>query len=243
MQGNFEACHAITARWEGGLSDDKADPGGLTWKGVSTPAGAEWRARQGLAPKPVNKWSDAEIRAFYVGGYWNAIKGDMLEAGVDLAGYDAAVNSGVGRARNWLADAVPKGDGMDRIKAICDRRLSFLHGLKTWSHFGKGWAKRVADIEAKGVAMWLKVAHPKSAKKVLQGEADNHADLASVQGKVSLGGVASGTAGSTLTAGHVDWWIIAAIVALALAVAIPLGIEAMRNREKSSAYSREAQRA
>lgn len=35
MQNRFETAHAFTARWEGGLTDHPADPGGLTNYGIS----------------------------------------------------------------------------------------------------------------------------------------------------------------------------------------------------------------
>jgi lysozyme family protein len=34
-----------------------------------------------------------------------------------------------------------------------DRRLSFLHDLPTWPTFGKGWARRVAEVKAAGLDM------------------------------------------------------------------------------------------
>ena len=35
MPNLFDTAHAFTARWEGGLTDHPADPGGLTKYGVS----------------------------------------------------------------------------------------------------------------------------------------------------------------------------------------------------------------
>ncbi len=38
----FEACHAITAKWEGGWSNHKADPGGKTMYGVTEAVFHAW---------------------------------------------------------------------------------------------------------------------------------------------------------------------------------------------------------
>jgi lysozyme family protein len=42
---------------------------------------------------------------------------------------------------------------VEYVKKHSAKRLSFLHGLKTWSVFGKGWGKRVADVEAFGIRL------------------------------------------------------------------------------------------
>jgi uncharacterized protein (TIGR02594 family) len=39
------------------------------------------------------------------------------------------------------------------VGAICDERLTFLHGLSTWGTFGNGWGRRVAEVRAAALAM------------------------------------------------------------------------------------------
>jgi lysozyme family protein len=36
---------------------------------------------------------------------------------------------------------------------MCDRRLTFLRTLSTWSTFGKGWERRVEGVRATAIAM------------------------------------------------------------------------------------------
>jgi lysozyme family protein len=239
--GNFDACQAITLKWEGGLSNHKDDPGGLTWKGVSTPAGAAYRRKKGLSAKPVNRWSDAEVRAFYVSEYWVAVRCDSLIPGVDLATYDAAVNSGPARAKTWLGVSLG-GDGMDTIKRICAARLSFLHVLSTWKVFGRGWANRVADIEAKGVVMWLKWKNAPNATDVLQGEADASGKQAKTQGggAVTTAGVGAASGGYELWAGNANWIIVGSLLVLLAIAAGALAIRAQQNRAREAAYRAEA---
>jgi lysozyme family protein len=109
------------------------------------------------------------VGPMYKAKYWDKVKGDDLPAGVDYCVFDAAINSGPGRAAKWLQAAVgvePDGGigpktlqavaGMDAnelVSAYNDRRLSFLHDLPTWPTFGKGWARRVAEVKAAGLDM------------------------------------------------------------------------------------------
>lgn len=51
------------------------------------------------------------------------------------------------------------GPDYDTVKGICAKRLGFMQPLNIWKAFGCGWARRVADIEAKGVAWALTAAN------------------------------------------------------------------------------------
>ena len=94
---------------------------------------------------------------------------DNLPAGVDYAVFDYGVNSGIARAARVLqrlvGTSVDGEVGPDTIAAtarakpaelinqICDERLAFLQGLRTWSVFGNGWGRRVHEVRAAAVAM------------------------------------------------------------------------------------------
>jgi lysozyme family protein len=83
--------------------------------------------------------------------------------------FDAAINSGPGRAAKWLQACVgvePDGgigpktlaavanfDSQKLVEDYSKRRLSFLMDLQTWPTFGKGWGRRVADVQAKATSM------------------------------------------------------------------------------------------
>jgi len=83
--------------------------------------------------------------------------------------FDAAVNSGPSRGAKWLqaalgvaADGVvgPKtlaaagrADPAWAIRMACDLRLHFLLGLSTWPTFGKGWQRRVDNVQRHALAM------------------------------------------------------------------------------------------
>lgn len=105
----------------------------------------------------------ADVAPLYKKNYWDKIHGDELPAGVDYACFDLAVNSGVGRAAKILQKALgvnPDGaigpatlnavascNPREVASEICDLRLGFLQSLPTFDTFGKGWSRRVAEVE------------------------------------------------------------------------------------------------
>src|SRR5206468_7504667 len=60
--------------------------------------------------------------------------------------FDFGVNSGVSRSLAYYA-ACPKTDPVATVQVLCDKRLAFLKGLRTWPTFGKGWGARVVDVK------------------------------------------------------------------------------------------------
>jgi lysozyme family protein len=113
--------------------------------------------------------ADKELEQIYRSGYWNKCRCDELPTGVDYSLFDAAVNSGPGRGAKWLQAAVgAKQDGgigpktlsrvqeldpLQVIDVMCDRRLTFLRNLSTWSTFGKGWERRVGGVRYTAISM------------------------------------------------------------------------------------------
>lgn len=143
----FERCLAIALKWEGGYSNHPDDPGGPTMKGIIQREYNAWRKKQGKRARPVRQIDGTELRTIYREEYWDAVDCDSLPAGLDLCVFDAAVNSGVGRAKKWLEEA-------SDIDAFCDKRLAFLQGLgRLWRVFGAGWRRRVQDIREKAHLM------------------------------------------------------------------------------------------
>lgn len=151
---NFEKCLAITLKWEGGYSNHPDDPGGPTMRGIIQREYDAWRRTRGLPTRPVQQIEERELRTIYKAGYWDAMACDTLPPGMDLAVFDAAVNSGVGRAKRWLATATVTHEVADQIGAFCDARLEFLQGLgRLWRVFGAGWRSRVNGIRAASLTM------------------------------------------------------------------------------------------
>lgn len=165
----FAACVAEVLRHEGGFVDHPRDPGGCTNRGITLAALGAWRGGP-CSRADVLALGEAEARAIYRVQYWNAMRGDDLPAGVDLAAFDAAVHSGPRRAALWLqraAGAEPDGaigpatlravrganDRRALVAGLCAARLAFLRTLDTWPDFGRGWSRRLAAVRTLALAM------------------------------------------------------------------------------------------
>ena len=164
----FDICHAITAKWEGGWSDHKADPGGKTNWGITQATLTTYLGRAASAAD-IRNLTKSEAKEIYKKLYWDRVTGDDLPAGLDLAVFDFGVNSGPVRAvkalqsilgvetDGWIGDetlkAIEQSNLILLINELCDRRLKFLKGLGTWKTFGKGWKNRVDDIRVRALDM------------------------------------------------------------------------------------------
>jgi len=166
MADRFSECLEFTLQYEGGDSNDPRDPGGATRNGITQGSYDTWRKQNGRPTQSVFKMNTLERNAIYLANYWNAMACGTRPPGVDLALFDAGVNSGTKRALEWKS-AVPGTDRVATIKGICARRLSFVEGLRTFAIYGKGWRKRIAACEAEAI----KVAAGDTAPEVLASEA------------------------------------------------------------------------
>lgn len=240
MDRNFARALAVTLQYEGGWSDNPADPGGATMKGVTLSTYRRWHPSATKAD--LRAISDQNLEAIYRQDFWHPINGDALASGVDLATFDASVNSGVGRGKKWLMASVG-GSSADTVKGICAKRLGFMQSLKIWKTFGKGWARRVAAIEAKGVA-WA-VALPGNVavvKKTLQNEADAASKKAKKQ--TGAGGVI-GSGGAATTQAPVEHFNhTGSLIIFLVIVGVVAGLLIWRariNKVRAAAYAAEAQ--
>lgn len=159
----FETAMPHVFRHEGGFVDHPRDPGGATKYGITRATLSVWRGRP-VSKTDVRRLTRDEAAAIYRARYWNAVRGDDLPAGVDYCVFDAAVNSGPGRAARWLqAAARAPQDGVigpvtlaaaagrdpgQLVDDVCDVRLAFLRGLSNWPVFGRGWERRVGEVRS-----------------------------------------------------------------------------------------------
>lgn len=237
--GNFQACLAFTLKCEGGRSNDPRDPGGRTMEGVTQATYDACRVKNDLGRRDVFTMGAAERDEIYRNEYWDLIDGDVLRAGEDLCVFDFAVNSGVARARD-ISAVWRKSQVNDAIMGICAHRLSFLHALRTWSHFGAGWGRRVAACEALAIRM----AYGKSAPEVLARKAEEanfHSGKKTTQAVV--GGTIAGSAAiaHALHNGMSGPTEIRILVVVAVLVGILL-FHAWRQGQRAAAFVKEARR-
>jgi lysozyme family protein len=172
VKDNFESSLKHLLAHEGGWSDHPADPGGATMKGVTLQVFREFKRNPHITKEELRNISDEDLATIYKKRYWDAVRADELLSGVDYAVFDCAVNSGPGRAIKVLQACVGttpdggfgsvtmaavaqfQGDvAKTLVKEYCEKRLDFLKSLKTFEVFGKGWERRVNEVEKTALEM------------------------------------------------------------------------------------------
>jgi lysozyme family protein len=173
---NFSHCVNVVLAIEGGYVDDPQDPGGATNHGITLATLSAFRGGA-VTKDEVRALGAGEAKTIYRQKYWNAVRAGDLPAGLDLAVFDCAVNSGPKRAGLLLqqalgvtqdgiigpitlqaASACPVPETIARYDGL---RLAFLTRLSTFPTFGKGWRKRVETVERE--ALTLAASRPASA--------------------------------------------------------------------------------
>ena len=148
----FKRAFKLVIGHEGGYVNNPNDPGGETKYGIS---------KRSYPDEDIAGMTLERAKEIYKRDYWDKVRGDELPGPVDFLTFDAAVNSGVGSAARWLQQAVGVADdgkvGPLTLAAVYGQsrhltaarmsalRLRFMTKLSTWRHFGRGWARRIAD--------------------------------------------------------------------------------------------------
>lgn len=154
---NFDQTFDILLKHEGDYSDHPADPGGKTRFGITEAVAREVGYRGDMRELPLDL-----AKRIYKDRYWDAVRADELPAAIRYAMFDAAVNSGPRQAIRWLQRAAgAQDDGIigpqtlaaaraadpERLlRRFLSQRLRFMTGLSNWPAFGRGWARRIADL-------------------------------------------------------------------------------------------------
>lgn len=168
MKSNFaESLHKVLQH-EGGFVNHPKDPGGMTNLGCTK---AVWEAYCGhpVTEKAMRALTPDDVAPLYQSKYWDKIKANELPSGLDYVVFDCAINSGPGRAVKLLQACLGVAqDGSigpktlaaiknfypeDLIKDYSERRIAFLMELPAWDTFGKGWSRRVDEVEKSALKM------------------------------------------------------------------------------------------
>lgn len=162
MKENFDQCFELMIKHEGGYVNHPKDPGGRTNLGVTQRV---WEAYTGKTSSEADMrgLTKEKVKPLYRKNYWDKVRADDLPEGVDYAIFDYAVNSGPGRAAKALQRVLGiKEDGSigvqtlakvsdanprELVQDVCEQRLKFLQSLATWNTFGRGWSRRVEEVE------------------------------------------------------------------------------------------------
>lgn len=171
MKKNFAAALKAVLAHEGGFVNHPSDPGGMTNLGCTAAVWEKWSGKP-ATESVMRALTPADVAPIYRKIYWDRINGDELPDGVDYATFDAAINSGPDRAIRWLQTAAGvTADGIigpktmqavnaaDRFKLILrinEQRLMFLKLLRHWDTFGKGWGRRVREVNVTSLRMAIR---------------------------------------------------------------------------------------
>lgn len=165
---NYDAALKKVLAHEGGYTNHQSDPGGPTNFGITINDYRRYIKANGTADD-VRKMKLADAAKIYRARYWDIQHCDEMPSGVDYAMFDYGVNSGVGRSQKVLQRilkvqvdgiigaktlaALKAQDPQFIILAICKERLGFLRALRTWPVFGKGWGRRVTEVQDAALKM------------------------------------------------------------------------------------------
>ncbi len=154
---DFDTAISKVLQHEGGFADHPEDPGGRTRYGITEAVARRVGYRGDMRELPLDL-----AKRIYRSEYWDAVRADELPPQARYAVFDAAVNSGVKQSIMWLQRAVgvladgvigPKTmaavaalDGPTLHARLVAQRLRFMTQLSTWPTFGRGWARRIADL-------------------------------------------------------------------------------------------------
>jgi len=172
MRANYiESLQAVLVH-EGGFVNNPKDPGGMTNLGCTKATWEEYCGKP-VDEKTMRDLTVIDVMPLYKTKYWDKVCADDMPMGIDYVVFDAAINSGPGRAAKWLQSCVgveadgsigPKTltaikakDAKQLINDYCAHRLNYLKALPTWGTFGKGWERRVKEVNQKGLELSQKV--------------------------------------------------------------------------------------
>jgi len=242
MERNFDKSMTEAYKHEGGYVDHPSDPGGATNMGITIGTLSAARGYR-VTKRDVRNLTRAEASGIYRRNYWDRVRGDDLPAGLDYVTFDAAINSGPARGAKWTQRALGvAADGkignltikaaraaqpIPAVKAACAERLRFLRSLRNWKTFGRGWGRRVAEVEVKAVVM----AGATSVDLAREAKTAKKTRDAQVTGAVG------GSAGSlSLPSTNLPELVTYGAVAVAVVVGVVLLMRAAQQGARHAAY-------
>lgn len=170
----FDQILAMVIKTEGGLTTNPADPGNWTTGcvGKGTCRGTKYGIAAASYPNvDIPALTLEQAGAIYRRDFWDPIGGDHLPPALALLMFDAAINSGVRRAVQWLQAALGvaadgtlgpvtmtalqtrRGQGADLCAELLAQRILFDASLPTWPVFGRGWARRLAALPYQSLSL------------------------------------------------------------------------------------------
>ena len=164
---NFDKCLIELLKHEGGFANHPRDPGGVTMLGVTKRVWEDYTGKPATVAD-MRALTEAKVAPLYRDRYWDTVKAGQLPPALAMCVFDMAVNAGPGRAGKMLQRLVGAAvDGQvgrgtltkvqayvgahgvaEAIKGYQNARRSFYRALGTFDVFGKGWLRRVDEVES-----------------------------------------------------------------------------------------------
>lgn len=158
-----EAAHRLVAKWEGGLTDHPADPGGITNYGISLTFLKQIDPM--ATADDIRALTADDAKRFMRREFWDKPGTNRFPPLIGVAFYDLAVNAGCRRSTLLMQEALDvAADGIIgpvtlAVLTACDQKAVALRMLdlrKQWYRrlvvkkptsrvFLKGWLNRTAD--------------------------------------------------------------------------------------------------
>ena len=171
-KGNFDASLKEILIHEGGYVNHPSDPGGRTNLGVTQRVYEEWIGYK-VNEAIMRKLTVDHVKTLYKVRFWDTNYCDDLPIGLDLCVFDFGVNAGTSRSARYLQRMVgAKEDGVigpktlssvkqmakdigisGCVKRYQDMRRDYYKILKHFPTFGKGWLRRVEEVERTALKM------------------------------------------------------------------------------------------
>lgn len=163
----FDLALPIILHHEGGFVNDRRDPGGMTNLGV-TKGTLESVLGRKVSEAEMRALTPATVAPVYRKHYWDKLRCDDLPPGLALCVFDFGVNAGPSRSGRYLqrlVGVVQDGAVGDRtvaaanawvarvgpaeaVSAFQEARRGYYRSLGTFKTFGRGWLRRVDEVEA-----------------------------------------------------------------------------------------------
>lgn len=164
--GNFAPSLKEVLLHEGGFVNHPKDPGGMTNLGVTKQTYEDWIGHP-VSEAIMRKLTPELVGPLYKKKYWDVLRCEALPKGLDLCVFDFGVNAGTNRSGRYLQRLVgAQQDGVvgpvtvkavealrsqvgtpELIDRFQDARRAYYKQLPTFPTFGRGWLRRVDEVE------------------------------------------------------------------------------------------------
>jgi lysozyme family protein len=166
----FARALTVILRHEGGFVNHPKDPGGITNLGVTKATWGDWTG-EAVTEADMRALTPEMVGPLYRKNYWDRLCCDDLTYPLALCVFDFGVNAGPARAARYLQKLVgasvdgvigpatiaatkayveAKGIGQ-AVRMYQEARRLYYRSLPTFPTFGKGWLRRVNEVEAEAL--------------------------------------------------------------------------------------------